>query len=68
LLFALAFILLTASNLGAMQNPDELVHRVAKALIGRWEFDTTNFDYPSLPKYVMFGVGKLVYGIGLWRS
>ncbi len=64
LLFALVFILFTASNLGAMHNPDELVHRVAKALIGRWEFDTTNFDYPSLPKYVMFGVGKLIYGMG----
>ena len=61
---ALVFILLTASNLGSMSNPDELVHRVDKALAGRWEFDTENFDYPSLPKYVMFGVGKLVYGLG----
>ena len=64
LLLALAFILLTASNLGGMQNPDELVHRVAKALEGRWEFDTENFDYPSLPKYVMFAVGKVVYSLG----
>ncbi len=64
LIFALAFIYLTASNLGTMNNPDELVHRVDKALAGRWEFDTDNFDYPSLPKYVMFGIGKLVYGLG----
>ena len=64
LLFALAFVLLTASNLGGMHNPDELVHRVSKALEGRWEFDTENFDYPSLPKYIMFGAGKVVYSMG----
>ena len=64
LFFALAFVLLTASNLGGMHNPDELVHRVNKALEGRWAFDTENFDYPSLPKYVMFAAGKLVYGMG----
>lgn len=62
--FALLFILLTASHLSRMQNPDELLHRVTKALEGRWQFDETNFDYPSLPKYVMFGVGQVVYALG----
>ena len=47
-----------------MQNPDELVHRVSNALEGNWQFDETNFDYPSLPKYVMFGVGKVSFSLG----
>ncbi|HZD55542.1 MAG TPA: phospholipid carrier-dependent glycosyltransferase [Anaerolineales bacterium] len=49
-------------------NPDELVIRVDEALHGGWEFDTTNFDYPSLPKYAMYAVGKVVYGLGYSRS
>jgi hypothetical protein len=49
-------------------NPDELVIRVDEALHGGWEFDTTNFDYPSLPKYAMYAVGKLIYGLGYSRS
>ena len=64
LLLALFFIALTASGLATMNNPDELVHRVEKALEGRWEFDETNFDYPSLPKYVMFGAGKTAFAFG----
>ena len=64
LLLALLFIALTASGLATMNNPDELVHRVEKALEGRWEFDETNFDYPSLPKYVMLGVGKIAFSLG----
>ena len=64
LLLALLFIALTASGLATMKNPDELVHRVEKALEGRWEFDETNFDYPSLPKYVMLGVGKIAFSLG----
>ena len=27
-------------------------------------FDEENFDYPSLPKYVYYGVGQLVYRLG----
>ena len=60
---ALFFIALTASGLATMHNPDELVHRVEHALEGKWEFDETNFDYPSLPKHIMFGVGKIVYAL-----
>ena len=47
-----------------MQNPDELLHRVVKALEGRWKFDESNFDYPSLPKYVMYGVGNMAISLG----
>ncbi len=62
---AILFVLLTASGLATMHNPDELLHRVTKALEGRWQFDETNFDYPSLPKYVMYGVGQLLYAFDL---
>ena len=54
----------------ALWNPDELVWRVDSALRGEMVFDATepDFNYPSLPKYVMFGIGKVVYGIGLSSS
>ncbi len=50
----------------ALWNPDELVWRVDSALHGEMQFDVTepDFNYPSLPKYVMFGIGKIVYGMG----
>jgi hypothetical protein len=50
----------------ALWNPDELVWRVDSALRGEMIFDETepDFNYPSLPKYVMFGIGKIVYGMG----
>ena len=53
-------------GLPALWNPDELVWRVDSALRGEIIFDETepDFNYPSLPKYVMFGIGKIVYGIG----
>ncbi|MCC7117863.1 MAG: phospholipid carrier-dependent glycosyltransferase [Anaerolineales bacterium] len=50
----------------ALWNPDELIWRVDQALIGELKFDETepDFNYPSLAKYVMFGIGKIVYGLG----
>lgn len=48
-------------------NPDELVYRVDLALDGKWEFDSYNFDYPSLPKYVMFYIGRLTDSLGIPR-
>lgn len=53
-------------GLPALWNPDELVWRVSSALRGEIIFDVTepDFNYPSLPKYVMFAVGKIVYGLG----
>jgi hypothetical protein len=54
----------------AVWNPDELVGRVDLALGGEIQFDETepDFNYPSLPKYVMYGIGKIVYGFGYSRS
>lgn len=47
-------------------NPDELFWRVNKALVGEMQFDTTepDYNYPSLPKYMMYGVGWLVQEAG----
>ena len=54
----------------ALWNPDEMVWRADSALRGDIIFDETepDFNYPSLPKYVMYGVGKVVYGMGYSRS
>ncbi len=54
----------------ALWNPDELVWRVDSALRGELIFDKTepDFNYPSLPKYVMFTVGKIIYGLGYSSS
>ncbi len=67
-LLGLLFILVNLPGVSwgtpSLWHPDELIHRVIKALNGEWVFDETNFDYPSLPKYVMYGVGKVVYALG----
>jgi 4-amino-4-deoxy-L-arabinose transferase-like glycosyltransferase len=70
LLLFLLFLAVTIPGvtwgLPALWNPDELVWRVSSALRGEIIFDVTepDFNYPSLPKYVMFAVGKLVFGLG----
>jgi len=48
-------------------NPDELVGRVDLALGGELQFDETepDYNYPSLPKYVMYGA---VFGLGYSRT
>ena len=45
-----------------MWNPDELFWRVNMALGGEMKFDETepDYNYPSLPKHIMYGVGWLV--------
>ncbi|HET9590610.1 MAG TPA: phospholipid carrier-dependent glycosyltransferase [Anaerolineales bacterium] len=45
-------------------HPDEIVVRSIKALHGEWVFDEINFDYPSLPQYAMFFLGKAVLAFG----
>lgn len=54
----------------ALWNPDEIIWRVDSALHGELVFDETepDFNYPSLPKYVMFGIGKVIYGLGYSSS
>lgn len=50
----------------ALWNPDELIWRVDQALGGQMQFDVTepDFNYPSLPKYVMYFIGSITYGLG----
>src|SRR5512139_2091713 len=45
-------------------HPDEIVVRSIKALHGEWKFSETNFDYPDLPQYSMYFLGKLVLALG----
>lgn len=50
----------------SLWNPDEMVWRVASALRGELIFDETepDWNYPSLPKYVMYAIGSITYGLG----
>lgn len=50
----------------ALWNPDEMVWRASSALRGEIVFDETepDFNYPSLPKYVMYAIGLATYGLG----
>ena len=50
----------------ALWNPDELIWRVDSALRDEMVFDVSepDFNYPSLPKYVMYAIGSLVYATG----
>lgn len=54
----------------SLWNPDEMVWRASNALNGELIFDETepDFNYPSLPKYVMYGIGKIVYTLGYTRT
>ncbi len=45
-------------------HPDEIVVRSMKALDGEWKFSETNFDYPDLPQYAMYWLGRLVLALG----
>ena len=45
-------------------HPDEIVIRSIKALHGEWKFSEINFDYPDLPQYAMFWLGKAVLALG----
>jgi len=45
-------------------HPDEIVVRSMKALHGEWKFSEINFDYPDLPQYTMFFLGKLLISLG----
>lgn len=45
-------------------HPDEIVVRSIKALHGQWRFSEINFDYPDLPQYTMFFLGKILLSLG----
>lgn len=50
----------------SLWNPDELAWRVKSALHGEMIFDVTepDFNYPSLPKHIMYVVGLITYRMG----
>ena len=45
-------------------HPDEIVVRSIKALHGEWKFSEYNFNYPDLPQYAMYFLGKLILALG----
>ena len=45
-------------------HPDEIVVRSIKALTEDYQFSEINFDYPDLPQYTMFFLGKLILALG----
>ena len=48
-------------------HPDEIVVRSIKALHGEWIFSEINFDYPDLPQYILFFLGKVLLSFGKHR-
>ncbi|NWG33392.1 MAG: phospholipid carrier-dependent glycosyltransferase [Chloroflexi bacterium] len=45
-------------------HPDEIVVRSINAVIGDYKFSEINFDYPDLPQYAMYWLGKVVLALG----
>jgi len=66
------FILITARDINwglpGHWHPDEIVNMVSWVLDGQEKIDETNFDYPSLPKYIMLGIGKATDALGYPRD
>jgi 4-amino-4-deoxy-L-arabinose transferase-like glycosyltransferase len=61
----LLFLALTLPGISwGAWHPDEIVIRSLKALHGEWKFSEINFDYPDLPQYTMYFLGKLVLALG----
>ena len=66
----LLFLLVTIPGISwgapSLWNPDELFWRVNMALGGEMKFDETepDYNYPSLPKHIMYGVGWVVEQAG----
>jgi hypothetical protein len=64
----LLFLTLTLPGISwgapSVWHPDEIVVRAINAIHGEWQFSETNFDYPDLPQYKMFFLGKLILALG----
>ncbi|HAV77149.1 MAG TPA: hypothetical protein DCX53_07330, partial [Anaerolineae bacterium] len=62
------FLLLTLPGISwgapSVWHPDEIVVRSINAVTGNYQFSETNFDYPDLPQYTMFFLGKFVIALG----
>lgn len=70
--FFVVFVLLTAQGISwgapGLWHPDEVLQQAVKAIERGYRFDEKDFYYPSLPKYVMYGVGRLVYAVSLDKT
>lgn len=70
--FFLVFVLITIPGISwgapGFWHPDEIVQAADRAMERGKGFDEENFDYPSLPKYVYYGVGQLVYQLGFTKK
>jgi len=68
----LFFLLITLPGLSwgapGIWNTDELVHWVDRAIQGTTPIDFENFDYPSLPKWGMYAIGKVMYWVGFTKT
>src|SRR5574342_190529 len=69
LLLFIVFLALTLPGISwgapSTWHPDEIVVRSIKVLFDpEYRFDEVNFDYPTLPQYVMYGLGRLVLDLG----
>ena len=66
--FFLIFIVITIPGitwgLPERLHPHEIVKEAFKAISTDWEFDTETFNYTSLPKHVMYWLGKAFLGLG----
>jgi 4-amino-4-deoxy-L-arabinose transferase-like glycosyltransferase len=62
------FLLFLAVTLPGIEwgawHPDEVVIRSINALLGEWRFSEINFDYPDLPQYAMYWLGKAIMALG----
>lgn len=60
-----AFLLATLPGIAwGPWHPDEVAIRAINALYGEWQIGETNFDYPLLPQYVVYGLGRILLGFG----
>jgi hypothetical protein len=64
----LAFLAVTLPGIawGAPEiwHPDEVVYIAINALQGETDFDSSNFNHPHLPIYLMLGLGKILVALG----
>src|SRR5215217_648925 len=45
-------------------HPDEVVYIAIRALHTNYDFDSSNYNHPHLPIYMMLGLGKLLLALG----
>jgi Dolichyl-phosphate-mannose-protein mannosyltransferase len=72
LLLFIFFVLITLPGISwgtpNLWHPDEQVKVADRAIRGLIVLDTSNFNQPSLAKYTMYWLGRLVYWLGFSRA